>query len=129
MKSYKTSSIGWIARILCIAAILFVSMFALDAFNEGETIFQKLAAFGMHLLPSIVLALILFIAWKHERTGGIILILIGLLLSPFIFNMNVDRTGSWLIGLEVILMINLPFIIAGILFILSSIKSSNLQTR
>ena len=114
----KTTPAGWIARICCIVAILFVSMFALDSFEEG-TLLQKLAAFGMHMIPSFVLALVLLLAWKYELTGGIIFILIGIGMAPFIYNPNFDRAQSIAVGLQVLAMINLPFVIIGGLFIYS----------
>ena len=114
----KTTAAGWTARICCIAAILFVSMFALDSFEEG-TLLQKLAAFGMHLIPSFVLALILLLAWKYELTGGIIFILIGIGMAPFIYNLNFERAQSIAICLQVLGMINLPFVVIGGLFIYS----------
>ena len=117
-----TTTAGWIARIIVIAAILFVSMFAFDAFEEGTTVLQKLASFGMHMIPSFVLAFILWLAWKNELAGGIIFIVISAGLAPFIYNMNYNRTQSVTVGLEVIAMINLPFIIAGILFVFSYYK-------
>jgi hypothetical protein len=41
----------WVPRILCIMAVLFISMFALDAFSPGQTIWQQLGAFFLHLIP------------------------------------------------------------------------------
>lgn len=120
--SQSTTGMGWVARIITIAAILFVSMFAMDAFSHGDSVWQKLAAFGMHMIPSVALLLLLIVAWKRELLGGILLCLVGLGLAPFIYNMNVERTGSALIGIQVIAMINLPFILAGFLFIVSSVK-------
>lgn len=75
----------WVPRILCILAILFISMFALDSFTPGLTIWQQLGAFFIHLIPSYILIALLIIAWKWEYFGGIIFIVIGLGFSPVIF--------------------------------------------
>ena len=118
----------WLPRIICILAILFVSMFALDSFVPGHTIGQQLAAFFMHLLPSFVLLAVLLLAWKWEFIGGIIFMSIGLGLSPFIFLLNHNR-NHFSVGasLSVVLMINLPFVIVGVLFIASHyLKKKNL---
>jgi hypothetical protein len=130
----KTSSIRlfhWLPRVICILAILFVSMFALDAFAPGLTIWQQLGAFIMHLLPSFVLLAFLIVAWKWEYLGGIIFILIGLGLSPFIYNLNHTR-NNFSVGasLGVLMMITFPFVVVGILFIVSYIikKNRNLKT-
>ena len=68
--------IHWLPRIICILAILFISMFALDAFNPEKTIWQQIGDFLIHLIPSFVLIIILIIAWKREFIGGIIFIIV-----------------------------------------------------
>ena len=112
--------IHWLPRIICILAILFVSMFALDAFAPGLTIWQQLGGFFMNLIPSFVLLAFLIVALKWEFIGGIIFILIGLGLSPFIYQLNHNR-NHFSVGacLGIVMMINLPFIVVGALFILS----------
>ncbi len=110
----------WLPRILCILAILFISMFALDAFAPGLTIWQQLADFGMHLVPSYILIALLVIAWKWEFAGGIIFLLIGLVTSPFIYTHNYDMNHSVWISLRVILVINFPFVLVGVFFLLSN---------
>ncbi len=117
MKS--TTKPGWIARILCIAAILFVSMFAFDSFEHGHSLLEKLGAFAMHMIPSIVLALVLLLAWYNERAGGFLILFIALATAPYIYQMNFARTGSALVAFQVIAMINLPFLIVGVLFLVS----------
>ena len=110
--------IYWLPRIICILAISFVSIFALDAFDPSLTFWQQLQGFAMHLIPSFILLLILLIAWKWELIGGIIFLLIGIGLSPFIFIHNYRMNGSLSMSLWVIIMITFPFILVGILFIL-----------
>ncbi|MBL7791303.1 MAG: hypothetical protein JNK77_03185 [Saprospiraceae bacterium] len=117
-----TTKPGWIARILCIAAILFVSLFALDAFDGSGSLLEKLGAFGKHMIPSIVLALALLLAWYNERAGGFLFLFIALATAPFIYQMNFARTGSALVAFQVIAMINLPFVIVGVLFLVSYFK-------
>jgi hypothetical protein len=109
----------WIPRIICILAILFVSVFAADAFGPGRSIQEQLGDFIMHLIPSFILLAILFVAWKWELIGGILFLLIGLGLSPFIYRMNYDMNHSVWMSLGIILAITVPFIIVGILFIMS----------
>lgn len=109
----------WSPRILCIMAILFVSLFALDAFTPGLSIWKQLTDFFIHLIPSFVLLACLILAWKKELIGGILIALIGLGLSPFVFEMNYQRTQSVSVSLIIILMITFPFVIVGFLFILS----------
>lgn len=120
----------WIPRILCILAILFVSIFALDAFDPNLTIWQQFKEFIMHLIPSFLLTLILIVAWKRELWGGILFLSAGLLLSPFVFMHNYQMNHSVWMSLGINLMINFPFVLVGILFILSHKKSkTNTENR
>lgn len=109
----------WAPRILCILAILFVSMFALDAFSPELTIWQQIGAFLMHLIPSFVLAILLFLAWKWEFIGGIIFTLIGIGFSPIIYLHNYSMNHSVWMSIGIILMITFPFFVVGVLFIAS----------
>lgn len=109
----------WLPRILCILAILFVSLFALDAFTPGHKLWQQIGDFVIHLIPSFILITVLIAAWKWEFIGGIIFTVIGVGLSPFVFNMNYHRTHSVGVSLTIILMITIPFVVVGILFIVS----------
>ena len=109
----------WLPRIICILAILFVSIFAADAFAHELTIWQQLGAFVMHLIPSFILLAFLIVAWKWEYIGGIIFIIIGLGLSPLIFIHNYKMNNSIWMSLGIIAIITIPFAIVGILFIIS----------
>ena len=112
----------WLPRIICIFAILFVSLFAADAFSPGLTIWQQLSGFLMQLIPSFILVALLIVAWKWEYIGGIIFIVIGLGLSPYIFMHNYNMNHSVGMSLGIILMITFPFVVVGILFIISHNK-------
>jgi hypothetical protein len=117
----------WLPRIICILAILFVSVFALDAFSPELTIWQQIGSFLMHLIPSFILLAFLIVAWKWEYIGGIIFAIIGLILSPFVFVMNYNRNDSIWMSLGIILSITIPFVIVGGLFIVSYfLKKKNL---
>jgi hypothetical protein len=122
----RQHSFSWIPRILSILIIIFISMFAADAFSSDEGFLRQLSDFIMHLLPSFLLLGILIIAWKRELTGGILYILLSLLASPFIYSMNYERNHDMLVSLGVILMITLPVLLAGVLFVVSYTKRKNL---
>ena len=118
MKPYQ-KILRWTPRVLCIVAILFISMFAFDSFSHERTFFQNLGSLLMHLLPTFILIAFLVVAWIWELTGGILIALTGLAATPFIYNLNFQRTQSASTSLGVILMITLPLIIIGALFIIS----------
>lgn len=110
----------WVPRIMCILAILFISMFALDAFTPGLTFWQQMEGFLIHLIPSFVLLAVLIVAWKWEFIGGIVFTVIGLGLSPVVYLLNLHRTQSVLQSLAIILIITIPFVLVGILFMVSN---------
>jgi len=116
----STKILQWTPRILCILAILFISLFSLDSFSSERTFWQNTGAFLMHLIPSFVLLAILIVAWKWENIGGIILIIAGVVLCVYTFNLNYNQRHFTLWQSIInVSMLCLPFVLAGILFILS----------
>jgi hypothetical protein len=111
--------VHWIPRILCILAILFISMFALDSFASHLTIGQQIGRFLIHLTPTYILVALLFIAWKWELIGGIVFVLLGIGFSPAVYNINFHRNHSAMLSLGIVLMVTFPFILMGGLFVLS----------
>ena len=101
--------IYWLPRILVILFIAFISIFALDVFGEYQFPEVLLALF-MHLIPSFVLITVLIIAWKWELIGGLFFIALAIF-SIFFFKTLTDPI--------VFLIISLPAILIGILFILN----------
>jgi hypothetical protein len=70
-----------ITRILSIAFILFISLFALDVFGEGFSFIALI----MNLIPTFVAVILTVIAWKKEFLGGILWLILGiffLIMSP-----------------------------------------------
>jgi hypothetical protein len=115
------SSFHWFPRTICILGILFISLFSFDVFTPDLTLWQQLGAFFIHNIPSIVLLLALIVAWKWELIGGIIFTLIGLGTAPLIFLHNYRNINNHSVStsLAVVLLINFPFVVVGILFIVS----------
>jgi hypothetical protein len=109
----------WIPRVMCILAILLISLFAADAFAPGQTILQQFGAYFIHLIPSFILVILLIIAWKREFIGGIIFTVLGLGLSPAVFMVNYRHNHSIWMCLGIIAAITVPFVIVGILFMVS----------
>ncbi len=118
--------IHWAPRILCILAILFVSMFALDSFDPRFTLLQQLEAFAIHLIPTYILIIFLVVSWKWELIGGLMLIILALGFTPFIYIHNYQMNHSVWMSLSIILLINFPFVLTGGLFVLSDfLKKKN----
>ena len=120
MKSYGV--LYWLPRILIILAIFIVGLFALDSFSPGHTFWQNLVSFLMNLIPAFILIIILIIAWKWERAGGIILTILGIVFSILVFNLNFRRNHSVSASLLIVLIVCIPTLVAGILFLISGWK-------
>ena len=115
----KYKILFWAPRVICILSILFISLFALDAFDPDLSIWQQIGGFLIHMIPSFILLAALLIAWKWELTGGIIFIILGLLLSAFLYTHNYRMNQSVWLSLGIVLMMGFPLVLSGILFVLN----------
>lgn len=122
MKNRK-GFIYWIPRILLMGMILFISLFAMDSFEGDYTVWEKIAGFMIHMIPSFVLVVILIIAWKWELAGGILLIVLGFIGGYLLFDMNFDRMHSVKYALLPVLLIAFPIIVSGFLFLVDYYKN------
>lgn len=114
-----SKTLYWIPRILCILAILFVSLFALDAFGHEKSFWEQIRDFFIHLIPSFILLMFLLAAWKWELWGGIIFLAIGIGFTPWIASHNYAMNNSIGMTICIIASITLPFMVVGALFIAS----------
>jgi len=65
----------WAPRMLGLAFSLFLALFALDAFSEGETTAERVV---VHLLPSLVVVALVAASWHHEWIGAVTFAILGL---------------------------------------------------
>ena len=73
----------WLPRLLVIAYILFLSIFAFDAFSADSTVLENILGLIMHLVPSFILMLVLFVAWKNEKLGAVLFAILGVIFTIF----------------------------------------------
>jgi hypothetical protein len=105
MKAKKVKKIFyWLPRVLSILFIVFISVFALDAFNEPKWLLALL----IHLIPTYILIIETIIAWKYEKIGGIVFILSGVI---FLITSRFQAT-----------VVSIPAIVIGVLFLLGKQK-------
>jgi hypothetical protein len=69
----------WTPRIFCILFALFLSLFALDVFNESLGFWKTTLAFLKHLIPTYLVIAVLIASWRWEWIGGVLFISLGLL--------------------------------------------------
>lgn len=109
MKPARYRLLYWAPRVLGILIAIFVSLFALDVFMDGYNFLETVVALLMHLVPTYIVLIILFIAWRWERVGGFLFIALGVLYILLFW----DPT-EW----PAYLMISGPLFLVGILFLL-----------
>ena len=74
----KTSRwLFWTPRILCLLFAGFISMFALDVFQENHGFWNTTIALLMHLIPTGILLLVLAVSWRWEWIGALIFNALG----------------------------------------------------
>ncbi|MCJ7588413.1 MAG: hypothetical protein MUQ00_11015 [Candidatus Aminicenantes bacterium] len=129
--SRLASTIRWVARILCILATVFIGMWALEAVEGKVGLGRQILGFLMAppFLMSVLLIIILIIAWKRELVGGILIALIGLATAAYVYIstyhrlLHIASKGYRSVrtaqALNFSVMISLPLIIVGVLFIIS----------
>ena len=103
-KSPKNKKLYLLPRILAISFIVFISIFSLDVVDKP----QWFLALFIHLIPSFILTIFTIIAWKHELIGGIIFFISGIIALAFFHS----------------IIIALPILITGILFLMGNSKKS-----
>jgi len=109
----------WAPRILSILFMGFLTMFSLDVFEPGLS--EKDIAIGllMHNIPSMVMIILLVIAWKREIVGAVAFIGAGLLyIGLTVFN-SFNTGLTWYIAVSWSLTLGGPALFIGFLFLLN----------
>jgi glucose-6-phosphate-specific signal transduction histidine kinase len=77
MKTSPNRFLVWTPRILCLLFAGFISVFALDVFEENRGFWNTMLALLMHLIPTGILLLILALSWRWEWIGGLLCCALG----------------------------------------------------
>ncbi len=108
----------WLPRVLGLMLFLFISMFALDAFEGDASALNKVGGFLIHLIPAFAVLLVVIIGWKRPVIAGSLLL--ALALSYAIW---VSQRLDW------VLAISGPVAFIGVLFILSRVIQRRATAR
>lgn len=122
MKRKTSSILFWLPRILSITFILFLAVFSLDVFSGGVSVFNIIIGLLMHNIPSIVLTVMLIIAWKHELVGAVVFALVGILYVTLISINMFQYHFEWY-------MLSYSLIIAGPAFLMSGLFFLNWRNK
>jgi len=99
----------WTPRVLSLLFVGFISIFALDVFNEYQGWAVVLPLF-IHLIPSLFLLLVIAAAWKYELLGAA-LFFAGAIL--YVWEAGLDKPWSWYVFIAG------PAALVGALYLLS----------
>ncbi|MBD3385561.1 hypothetical protein GF407_11625 [candidate division KSB1 bacterium] len=78
MESRQNRILFWLPRLLTLLFAIFISLFALDVFSKESTFWEAVVGFIIHLIPTFVILLILYLAWRREWVGSVFFALLGI---------------------------------------------------
>ncbi len=120
MRSPLERTIYWAPRVTAILFAIFISLFALDVFTEGYSFGETLVALAMHLIPTAILVIALAIAWRWERTGGILHLALAALYL-LLFWQRIEDYGA--------LIVVVPLLLIGTLFLACGVYQAQQHAR
>lgn len=112
--------IFWAPRILCLLFALFLSLFALDAFNEEHGFWENVLGFFIHLIPVYIVILFSILAWKWEWIGALVFMALALF-----YAFQVWGREHW----SALVIISGPLLVIGILYGINWIFKSQLREK
>ena len=101
--------IYWSPRLAGVLIIFFVSLFALDMFSPEYTLTEMLVGFLIHMLPSIVMSVLLILAWRRPWIGFLAFLLAALYFLRFLGGGLGESAGNFLLFSGPLLLVSLLF--------------------
>jgi hypothetical protein len=120
MKNNHKDILLWTARVISIVFALFISIFAMDVFEEGNGFWKTALALLMHLIPTFILILIIILTWRNNLLAGMLFSILGIAYIIFAWG-KFDWTAYALIAG--------PLFIAGILYFLDWVQKKQQLTN
>lgn len=126
MSSLSKRLLFWTPRLLAIAFIIFLSLFATDVFGEHLGFWRTVQALAIHLIPSFVLLVVLLLAWRWEWIGALAFGAAGLL---YIASLVPRSSVPVATRLEWAAFIAVPAFVLAALFLIDWLKHAALHAR
>ncbi len=98
----------WTPRVLGILFAVFISLFALDVFEEGEPLSRMLLGFAMHMIPTALVVIAVLVAWRWPAVGGLLFIALGVAYAVMVHG----KENVW-----ALVAIGGPLLLVGLLFV------------
>ena len=105
----------------------FLALFSLDVFEPGMSAGEIMLGLLMHNIPSIIMAVLLVIAWKKEIVGAVGYFGAGLLYNGIVIFNIVNSGLQWYLAISWSLIIAGPLFIIGILFLINWKKRNEMH--
>jgi hypothetical protein len=103
------AALRWMPRIGMILFAAFLSLFALDIFGQGYTVWETVVGLTMHLIPTFILLGVLALAWRWPLVGGVTALLAA---TVFLLQFG-NRSDTWFFYLTIIG----PPVVIGLMFL------------
>ena len=100
----------WTPRIGMIIFAAFLSLFALDIFGQGYTLWETVVGLTMHLIPTFALLIVLALAWRWPLVGGVTALLVA---GGFMLQFGGGWGDNWFLYLILVG----PQIVVGLMFL------------
>ena len=125
MTGLSRQALFWTPRLLAMAYIGFISLFALDVFGEGYGFWGTILALMIHLIPALVLVAALMVAWRWEWIGAVLYAAGG---TGYIL-MILPRRMSAAVKFNWILTIARPAFFVAAMFLANWLSRSQLHSK
>lgn len=79
MTTASKQALFWMPRVLCLAFAGFISIFAMDVFQEGLGVWRTALALMMHMIPTFLILIVLAVSWRWEWVGAVLFTALALL--------------------------------------------------
>lgn len=125
MTKLSNQVLFWSPRVLSVAYVAFLSLFALDVFGEHHGFWSTLLALTMHLIPTFVLVAGLILAWRWEWIGATLYACVGMVYLMLVLPRRLPLATklSW------VLTIAAPAFIVAALFLANWFKHGELHSK
>jgi hypothetical protein len=118
MKPNSNQIIFWTPRVLCLLFAAFISLFALDVFEESHGVWRTTVALLMHLIPTFILLALLALSWRWDWVGGVVFPGLGIFYLVAFWGRFHWSAYALIAG---------PLFLVGTLFLLSWRQRKNVQ--
>ncbi len=119
MNAYSKTLLFWSPRVLTIGYALFLGLFALDVFREGQGVTKALLALAIHLVPVYIVLTVLVIASRWEWIGAAAFAT----LAVWYAKGNLRHHPSWVAAIAA------PLLLIALLFLANWLKHDELRAR